>query len=734
MIYLFIPFLLFLLINQIINLNNKYRFSFSKNHKLVTNWILFPARGYPLEIPLDSILIGLKKYQIFISSDLDLENIKIEGEICCVSQSSNDEKISLTNIIVHKFDKKKLATSLKFSKWIHNNCKNIYEIEFNLSSKPLSDIRKTKLYDLVLTINNNKIIKNSCIYISKDKLVKQIFLATDIHVSKRWDDIEQKAKQVLPKGNNLIIDRQFLEYDSINYFDYFSAETFRNSFSNPNQNFIHFIKSANQQHREGKLDFIILTGDLVDFKYINTSNKINHDFSETEWYYFLQIMDGSYPGSERLEVPCYTTTGNHDYRLYPYGIQAYGLMHCGIPENLTNQYLRKSNENSITKYKLSDINALRINTGENHSLDYYYLNINPCDNYFIKCESQQFIFLDTNADAFCYFKNIFSKRGFSLFTDIENPSSHGLEDSQIDYLNNVMDMSKNILIFCHAPILNSYIPNKKIDLINEIEISFPDFPEKTDFNRKFNYQKLLRKDKLNSSVCFNNQLGFIESLISNPNNIVVFSGHNHYNKEYGLSKKDNRLFEGNYSKLLGFESSLKDKILFLQTPSLAHIKKDLQYGEEPSYRILNFSEENLVSAKLIPIKQKPFDIVGSFLTIDRTKNPKELFLDIDKERLLFKSDSTLIRFIVFSESSKKKSTIDKNKVFSDDELQSCYYFYNSEIEAWIFDIKSEKVKIKIKDSVIPCIYQFAIESFVFSDTKMNKLEKKIRRFQYCLEL
>jgi hypothetical protein len=98
-------------------------------------------------------------------------------------------------------------------------------------------------------------------------------------------------------------------------------------FVNFNQNLRRFIEHANDLADQGKLDFVLLLGDLVDFIKHNYGDQ--DDYGENNWRLLCDILLGAEargvqaakkPG---IKVPVFTSTGNHDWRFFPYTPAAY---------------------------------------------------------------------------------------------------------------------------------------------------------------------------------------------------------------------------------------------------------------------------------------------------------------------------------------------------------------------------------------------------------------------------
>ncbi|GAG86823.1 unnamed protein product, partial [marine sediment metagenome] len=102
---------------------------------------------------------------------------------------------------------------------------------------------------------------------------------------------------------------------------------------NPNNQFRKFIKIINRKVFRNEIDFIVLTGDLVDYTVLSQLSKkvrkLNEfKYEESNWKIFKDILLNSknqkhYKGvirGEELLCPIFTTVGNHDYRPYHYDL------------------------------------------------------------------------------------------------------------------------------------------------------------------------------------------------------------------------------------------------------------------------------------------------------------------------------------------------------------------------------------------------------------------------------
>jgi hypothetical protein len=114
---------------------------------------------------------------------------------------------------------------------------------------------------------------------------------TDLHVSARNDMWETEVPAVI-QGSPVTPGPQ--------------------NFENFNKRLRDFIRWANKAADEGELDFIWALGDLVDFCRTGLFERTADD---SNWPTLIEILTAEPNG---LRVPMFTTTGNHDWRTYPY--------------------------------------------------------------------------------------------------------------------------------------------------------------------------------------------------------------------------------------------------------------------------------------------------------------------------------------------------------------------------------------------------------------------------------
>ncbi len=166
------------------------------------------------------------------------------------------------------------------------------------------------LYDLVLTAsdgNSEKVNAHAVQFVPTFNEGCTFIHLTDLHVATRNDEI---LDEVVLSGNRR------------------PRKEIENSYVNFNENFRKFIHDANKMADNGELDFIVITGDLVDFAFHGWEDAPND--AENNWRTFVNILTGrgvreKSRGNPGVKVATFTSTGNHDWRPRPYNPNLKGI-------------------------------------------------------------------------------------------------------------------------------------------------------------------------------------------------------------------------------------------------------------------------------------------------------------------------------------------------------------------------------------------------------------------------
>lgn len=159
-----------------------------------------------------------------------------------------------------------------------------------------------RLYDLILKDEEGKCERvnyHSVQFVNSAQGKCNLIHLTDPHVATRNDEI---LGEILKEKNER------------------SRSQIIESYVNFNINLREFIQKANEMYEAGELDFVVITGDLVDFAFHGWDDESNPD--ENNWKTFINICTGAGKetpnGNPGFKVAVYTSTGNHDWRLHPY--------------------------------------------------------------------------------------------------------------------------------------------------------------------------------------------------------------------------------------------------------------------------------------------------------------------------------------------------------------------------------------------------------------------------------
>jgi hypothetical protein len=165
---------------------------------------------------------------------------------------------------------------------------------------------------------------------------------TDLHVAERNDLLAQEVNSTMVSG---------LGGGPLTVFNF-------------NDRLREFIQRANALADEGELDFVLALGDLIDF--------VNHGFGKSEpgdnnWQALQEILTGtgdeSVRGNPGLRVPVFTSTGNHDWRTYPYPPELYStIFGLGKKEMEKFDYLYSDTSETVGA-KISEVHSKLVSEG-----------------------------------------------------------------------------------------------------------------------------------------------------------------------------------------------------------------------------------------------------------------------------------------------------------------------------------------------------------------------------------
>lgn len=229
-------------------------------------------------------------------------------------------------------------------------------------------------------------------------------------------------------------------------------KSFEKRFINPNNQLRKLIKIVNRKVLQDEVDFVVLTGDIVDYviKSKYAGMKIDSDrlkFRHTNWKTFQDIILNTYSGQkykgqveegQELLCPLFTIVGNHDFRTHHYDLTWANLYK---KLGLTSSEASALNE-LYSASPITSLNKSRL------GLKFYLQEINPLLDFSLALGDIELIFLNSGADSFKNFKDFLSG----------HPSVTGLTTDQIRYLENISKTSnfheKEVLLLIHGPPIN----------------------------------------------------------------------------------------------------------------------------------------------------------------------------------------------------------------------------------------------------------------------------------------
>jgi Icc-related predicted phosphoesterase len=421
-------------------------------------------------------------------------------------------------------------------------------VKFTLSKEVLKFLKERNFVMFDIYSPNSSINYHSLV-VSKQKWKDFTFIhATDLHLAERNDRIYEIIKKWTQSSVRESVE-DFFELVKKKLKIKKKKPTqekvlsdikipLRKRLINPNNQFRKFIKLMNRKVLRNELDFIVLTGDLVDYTILSRLSKklrkLNEfRYEDSNWQIFkntiLNIpLKEYYKGvirSEELNCPIFTTLGNHDYRPFHYDL-TWGEMYKKIGLNASEAIALNE------LFSASPISAL---TKTSLALKGYLSEINSSIDFSIMLGNNLFIILNTGADSFRNIRDLISG----------HPSVTGVSYKQIQYLenliNNQITKDMNTFLFLHGPPLNA--ETKKLS-INIFEKKGSRFVRKKISEFKESIIKKLGKPLSTARIddVFNIKYGCVssnwEKLIEFCKNyaILTLCGHTHNNQEFRLEE------------------------------------------------------------------------------------------------------------------------------------------------------------------------------------------------------
>ncbi|MBN1802417.1 MAG: metallophosphoesterase [Candidatus Lokiarchaeota archaeon] len=421
-------------------------------------------------------------------------------------------------------------------------------IEFELT-KEILDFLKDRMFVMFDISLNKKRINYHSIVISKNDWKNMCFVhATDLHLAERNDKIYGIIKKWTQTVNTQKFQKSLTKYSKKLKNKTVNAEK-KNDIDlkslikrliNPNNQFRRFIKQMNKKVRQNQLDFVVLTGDIIDYTLLSRITKkifktADFSYENTNWQVFRDIIT-NYPFKEKpkylavargeeLLCPIITVLGNHDFRVSSYDLNWGGMY-------------KKMGLNAFEAISLNDMflsSPIDAITKSYNALRGYWTEINASLDFSMKLGNNIFIFLNSGPDAY---KNV---RDFMA----GHPSVTGLTSKQIKFLENIINKyytrEDNIFLFLHGPPINTGGKRNIVQRISkiigkkDIKVKISDFKE-TLFGKQLDKHSSARIDGK-----FNVKYGTIstnwEKLIEfcKDYTVLTLAGHTHKLNEYRLA-------------------------------------------------------------------------------------------------------------------------------------------------------------------------------------------------------
>ncbi|MHA1733931.1 MAG: metallophosphoesterase family protein [Promethearchaeota archaeon] len=488
-----------------------------------------------------------------------------------------------------------------------------YTVTLSVPAVRIDPPRRFLLFDLMY-VNPKRAVNTNyhsvCITRERDWSDFTFYQFSDLHVAKRNDEVfdlvaTRKYKDV---DFSLRIEDELKRADNRLFFDERLRRSmeffaFLNRANNFNNNLRQMISYANREANQGRLDFIVFTGDLVDYLKIRIlGGRVPEKRNNWQFLHHLLVGHGD---EEGLEVPVFTVVGNHDFRLNSYRIWGYTRF------NIASEFraFRLTREEAKYYNPLILHNPLRANSKA--LVDYHRL-FNAKLNFFLQLGKFHFLFYNSGSDAWI---------GEYSFRDIigGDPDSNGLVNVQVRwlqrYLEKRVDEGDHVFTFLHSPPINVSSKYNLSELRADVRVALGKRPEIDDH-------------RLDVATLGHNRQEFLSLALgySTGKKVdLVLCGHVHKPAEYHVKSTGivaaNRL-EDRYKVTLDYYSEKLEAVrddpakleefwkehetLVLCAAALGPSNSRVLEGRDPAFRKVEVAGSRVVSVKTIPLRSTPY--------------------------------------------------------------------------------------------------------------------------------
>ncbi len=437
--------------------------------------------------------------------------------------------------------------------------KILYKIKFQIKKlKKINDLlietsRNFLLFDIVHDFPNrmvDKINYHSIAIFDKDWSNFRFIHASDLHVARRNDFIVKYLKEKtlakiqsfqranrkkISKVDTTILTR---DYTFRKEFQEERLEDLRVAKYNFNYNLRLLIDHVNKQVMENELDFVLMTGDLIDYLEIATGN---YQY-KNNFFVFIDILlglnrgldkppfltDKEFINKKEILAPIFTTVGNHDYRKGHYSVRL-GRLH---------QIFGMTKKEIKGYFDLKYVNYLKTLRSRDKYLRDYFRHVNPNLNYKIRIgDFCNFIFLDTGQDSIADMHDLLKG----------SPSTKGLKDYQIDLLRAYIQLchDEKIIVIMHTPPISPSLGKRKQRKFKKKfklhrKLRWSDFYE-SNLKRYIGISRLDKILNLKYQIVMYNWANLLRIFVGSDKIIrrkvdLILCGHTHTLKEFRLKE------------------------------------------------------------------------------------------------------------------------------------------------------------------------------------------------------
>ena len=387
--------------------------------------------------------------------------------------------------------------------------------------------------------------------------------ASDLHAAAIWDEVAAAVDRHAPELAGVLL--------------------------HPRRLLNRFIDEANALAAGGRLDLVVLGGDLVDHVQIQPRGDGRN--GDTNVSRLLGDL-------ARLEVPTLMIPGNHDFRGFPRRLRSSGMEGVGLSWKQGEALLRKTGLWEFWPLNFRDLDALCTTNAGGPALSDHLTHLAPATDYCCRVRGLRLLLASTGCDMLVRWKEVEPPRWGLAVRGLKStryhPDSEGFSEGQIGRLRGGLQAGGGAALFFHAPLLAAPTEVR----IEERLASLHPGPQEALADRVA-FECRMQRAGFRTGVSFKNPGMLLREIAAAAGPVATFSGHAHRATAIEVNRRTMRARSIDPNQT----AAGPDIFSLLTAPALGQVVRG--GTQRPGYLLARFSNGALTSLRQCSLETRP---------------------------------------------------------------------------------------------------------------------------------